>query len=415
MRHLHHASATIVALALVLAAPAALAQVPSTTPSAALPGTAEPLAQVPAAAPTTCLTSTAAELAQRVLPSVVTVEGPGGAARGFVVGSERLVAVPLSVVEAGRGILVRGASGDKRRPKVVATDPDHDLALIELGTALPGAHPLEIAATALTLGTTIFGFSGADLQAAADMVMPGVVTRVAGDTFNATSRLSFHPSWGSPIVDCAGRVVGISVEPGGDEAVRAAVLPRLIEDAADAPEYSSGWSLAHPSTGLLFAYDRGGAWLGASLGMSLVGDDRFELSVRGEVFAFLEPATRQPEPQTTPSALRVDADARVAYRFLLNEGFAPIYLVPSVGIVAGWERWWQRDDLEQVTDSACSPRKPCQVEQETTNRVLGDRARVAPVVGTALRLAPLELGYSLELDVHELTASTHTFLVGLQL
>jgi hypothetical protein len=47
--------------------------------------------------------------------------------------------------------------------------------------------------------------------------------------------------------------------------------------------------------------------------------------------------------------------------------------------------------------------------------LFGDRARVAPVFGAALRLAPSEVGYSLELDLRPPLASTHTLLLGLQL
>ena len=372
-------------------------------------------AQVPAAAATTCPTSNAESIAARLLPSIVMVEGPGGAARGFVIGSDRLVAAPLAVVEAGRGILVRGPSGEARHATVKVADPDHGLALLELPTSLPGSRPLETATTPLTLGATVFAFSAPLVDGAADMVLPGVVTRIAGDTFNASARLSFHPSWGSPLVDCAGGVVGMAATFGGDEVVRAAVLPALVERAPSEPEYSSGWSLAHPSTGLLLAYGSGGAWLGASLGTSLVGDDRYELSVRGELFAYLEPATRNSALQVEDTALRVDADVRVAYRFLLNEGFAPVYLVPSVGVVGGWERWWRNETIAQVTGSDCSPSSPCPVEQVDARRVLGDRARVAPVFGAALRLTPLEIGYSLELDVNEPLGSTHTLLFGLQL
>ena len=357
----------------------------------------------------TCPAGALEPLAQRVAPSVVRVEGAIAEAYGFVFGSDRLVVVPLYVVEKGRGILVRGRTGDVRRPTVVLVDPDHGLALLQLASPLPGAHPLVPSTQPIERGTTVVAFGAAVYDGPADATTPGVITRVAGDRFHASARVSFHPSWGSPLVDCDGKVVGVATQM-GDEAVRVGVLPALIERSGSAPEYSPGWSL-EPGAGAMFSFGRRDAWVGGFVGAALVDEDRLELSARADVSTLVAP---REIGEPTDTGLRVGADLRVGYRFMLTEGLFPLYFVPSVGAVGGWERRWRSEASQVVTSSDCSSSKPCPVEQEYSVSRLGDRTWIDPVLGVALRLGPLETGYSLDLDVQTPAASTHRLTLGFQ-
>ncbi len=357
----------------------------------------------------TCAAGTIEPLARRVAPSVVRVEAPGGVATGFVFGSDRLVIAPLTVVEAGRGIVIHGRAGDVRRPTVRLADPDHDIALLEMASPLPGALPLAPSSEPIERGTTALAVGTTELLAPADAFSPGTITRVTGDRFLTSARVGFHATWGSPLLDCEGRVLGVA-NSFSDEALRVDALPALVERASLAAEYSPEWTVA-PGIGLAFSYGPRGPWLGASLGAALVHDDRVEISARGQVFAFLHPD--EPEkPKDTGLALGLDA--RVGYRFMLTEGMLPLYFVPSVGAIGTLQWRWRTEASAAVNMADCSPSDSCPMEQQYSTRLLGDRAWISPVLGAAFRLAPLELGYSLRLDSHELSGSTHMVTFGVQ-
>src|SRR5262245_40325239 len=135
----------------------------------------------------TCPAGTVEPLARTVAPSLVRVEGPGGFAYGFVFKKGKIVVAPLGVVEAGRGIIVRGPTRDVRHARVAVADPDHDIALLEIATPLPGARPLEPSTERLERGTTVLGFAAVEIDAAPDAVTPGVITRVEGDRFQTSA------------------------------------------------------------------------------------------------------------------------------------------------------------------------------------------------------------------------------------
>src|SRR4030095_769229 len=102
------------------------------------------------------------------------------------------------------------------------------------------------------------------------------------------------------------------------------------------------------------------------------------------------------------------------YRFMLNEGGElPVYLTPTVGLVGGYERWWETPSHEVITDSPCSTLQPCNVESWTETRTL-DMIYLRPSIGVALQLGPGEIGYTLQLDVDKPGNSTHQWYLGLQ-
>jgi hypothetical protein len=387
----------------------ALVAIAITAATAHAPAAAAADQEPPPAPIDTCAAGATGAVARRVSPSIVQVEAPGGVAHGFVFGSDRFVVVPLAVVETGRGIVVHGPSGDVRRPTVVVVDRDHGLALLELATPLPGARALEPSTAPIELGTSVLLFSGVDLVSRADLITPGIISRVLGDRF-VTSVRPGHASWGGPLVDCDGRVLGVSMAFEGDHALRVDVLPALVARAPSAPEYSSGWSAAHPGAGTMFSFGRRGPWLGMYLGNAVVEEDRVELSGRAAVSVLVDP--NQPgEP--VESGVRVAADMRIGYRFLLSDGFLPVYFAPTIGAIGGWEGRWRSERRADATAAGCADASTC--TQESPPRYLGNRAWIDPVLGAAIRLAPAELGYSLQLDLRYLPASTHTLSLGFQL
>lgn len=353
-------------------------------------------------------------MARRVGPSIVRVEGPDGLSHGFVFGSDRFVVAPLGVVQAARGLVVVAPNGDRRRPRVAVTDPDHDLALLELASPITDAAPLSPSPSKIERGTTVLAFGATDLGGLADAVTLGTISRVQGDRFQASARTSFHATWGSPLVDCEGRVVGVASTWAGGEALRVGVVRALVDRAASPSEYTPGWSMAHPSAGTLLSLGTDLPWLGGYLGVSAVGEDRYELSLRAGAAARIDVPKVGQLSYDQQAGVRVMGDARFGYRALLNEGFLGVYLVPTIGVVGGWQRTWVNQVRQRVAISSCPAGSSCPVESETTKRDERDRLWLAPVLGAALRFGPGEIGYSLELDPRKPAASLHTITFGLQ-
>ena len=78
-----------------------------------------------------------ARLAARVRPSVVVVRSGSSVGAGVVVGRHR-IATCAHVITAG-GVVVNGGLGDLPA-RIIAVDPDNDVALLEAGYPEPALH-----------------------------------------------------------------------------------------------------------------------------------------------------------------------------------------------------------------------------------------------------------------------------------
>ncbi len=162
------------------------------------------------------------EVAARVLPSVVSVHvrsGSGtGTGSGFVVDSAGHIVTNAHVVGGADEITVVDSTGRTRAADLVGVDTSNDLAVIRAGGGLPAATlgrsaDLAVGDSVLAVGSPL-GLSGT--------VTAGIVSAVDrpvrfGDGGPRSTAIqtdaSINPgNSGGPLVDAAGRVVGVNTQ-----------------------------------------------------------------------------------------------------------------------------------------------------------------------------------------------------------
>jgi S1-C subfamily serine protease len=171
-------------------------------------------------------------IARRLAISTVTVETGHGEGSGFVVGVERWIVTNFHVVDSivmGRvpgtaTTSVTFGSGTTLRARVIETDPDHDLALLELEGGHVPAPPLELAdSDGVTVGQTVLAFGspyGLD-----GTLTQGIVSArrelalrhgpLARRLIQMDAEIGPGSS-GGPLVDRLGRVVGVNTASYGE-------------------------------------------------------------------------------------------------------------------------------------------------------------------------------------------------------
>ncbi|MFI7436639.1 trypsin-like peptidase domain-containing protein [Micromonospora haikouensis] len=167
-----------------------------------------------------------AGVAQRVLPSVVTVRvaslGGTSEGSGFIVSADGYVITNDHVVAGGTGkASVVFNDGSTAAASVVGQDPESDIAVIKVASAT-GLRPVEFGdSDALAVGDPVLAI-GSPLSLA-NTVTAGIVsaldrTMQAGDPGGPTRYYAAiqtdaavnHGNSGGPLVDSAGRVIGVN-------------------------------------------------------------------------------------------------------------------------------------------------------------------------------------------------------------
>ena len=166
-----------------------------------------------------------AEVVERVLPSVVTIRsgGPAGSTlgSGFVISTAGHVLTNDHVVGAGSGTTVTFHDGSSTSATVVGRHPEADIAVLSVVPAL-NAPPVQfVDSECVRVGDTVLAI-GSPL-ALANTVTSGIVSAVdravqAGDPGGQvryyaaiqTDAAVNQGNSGGPLVDAAGRVIGIN-------------------------------------------------------------------------------------------------------------------------------------------------------------------------------------------------------------
>lgn len=357
-----------------------------------------------------CGTEPLEPLAAKVAASVVEAEGPLALSLGFVYGEPDLVLVPGDVARAGRGVVVR-RDGRAMAATIAAFDEASNLALLRVpdlrATPLPpSTTPTDRGAAALILAQA-WDLDPGD----AAHLTPGTVTESRAAHFRTSGRVSYAFTYGAPVVDCFGRVLG-SATGLADEAVtidRAEALLRRVR--AGAEPYTGDLALAPAFRGLLELDDE--PWVGMELGLSVVDHDRWEVGVHGRILGTGE--VESPDPQGVSRerwGVRGGADLRAGARLMLTDGLMPLYLVPQVGVGFDVSAQGGTDRRSQIEGDGCSPEAPCPVLRDTDVHPTRTDLHVGPQAGLAFRVGPLDLGYTFRLDATDVADSTHQIGFG---
>jgi hypothetical protein len=353
----------------------------------------------------------------RLRPALVSVAGLNGMAHGFVFRSRRQVLTLFDVVSSGRGIEVTLSDGSTVEARILSIDRANNLALLELPRAAPAAplrvgKALEVGAPHLVIGTPYYGDSPKVV------ILPGNVTGKVGRHLRTDALEGANLTLGSPVVDCQGQLAAVHAEWFDGRLLAASELERVVDGVGRQPEYTGDWSMAHPSFAASTFFDRstpdatrwGG---GLTLGTALIGEDRWYFPFRLGVFATSPLVDDDGDPNTTHMGVRLTAETAFGYRFMLSGGGMPAYLVPTVGVMGGYEHFASRTSRQVVTQSGCSPETPCDVELETTEAIT-ESWFARPTLGLALQISYMEIGYQLQIQADKPEDSTHVLSFGVQ-
>jgi serine protease Do len=225
------------------------------------------------------LQSAVSTVAAKAGPSVVGI-GSRQRGSGVVVGKGKVLTNAHNI--RGDEVTVTFADGRSTRGRLAGIDVDGDLAVVEVDTA--AAKPLEWGdGSAASPGTVVFGASAT----------PGGGTRVTFGTVSAVARAFRGPggrriagsvehtaplapgSSGGPIVDAAGRLLGLNTNRLGEGFYLALPADGALRERVDA--LGKGESVTRPRLGVAVAPSRIARRLRASVGLP----ERDGLLVRG--------------------------------------------------------------------------------------------------------------------------------------
>lgn len=171
------------------------------------------IVSLPDAVPTaTCIGA----VYERARPAIVRVESGLSVGAGFVAIDASHVVTSLSLVADGHGVRVVDVEGNARSARVIVTAGDDDLALLELGSALP-VEPLDVAAwDAIAVGREVvvatFSMGGTrrGRHGSGEFEL-GLTAGALNAVGERAVQVDASPAVvGGPIVDCTGHVVGVA-------------------------------------------------------------------------------------------------------------------------------------------------------------------------------------------------------------
>jgi putative serine protease PepD len=241
---------------------------------------------VAAAQPVAETTSSVSAVYQRVKDGVVEVQTstgaqadpfgnqtPGGATgSGFVIDKEGHIVTNQHVVDGAQSVTVRFSDGTETAAKVVGTDPSTDIAVLDVDRPSSDLTPLSFAPEgSLEVGDPVvaigspFGLEGT-LTAGVISALGREIQSPNGFTIeNAvqTDAALNHGNSGGPVLDSAGRVVGVAAqirsESGGSDGIGYAIPSDTAQPVAR--ELISAGRVDHAYLGVSLP-DDGAAMLG---------------------------------------------------------------------------------------------------------------------------------------------------------
>lgn len=351
-------------------------------------------------APTTCSKEQSRAAFEHASRAMVSVEGPLFPAVGFVFQTPSHVVTTFDAVEWGRGVEVVLSDGSRHETHIVAIDRAQNLAILRLDTTT-GVTPLRSSATDADIGDAVLAVGRKPFEPGAPRVIihDGRVTGKRGRNRQSDALDGGDLVAGGPVLDCDGGVLGIANDRLGDGFVTIDQASLLASEVGTQPEYRGGWSMNHPSAGMVVQGAPGQMGIGMSVGTALIGNDQWYLPLRFSALYLTKPRLQDDE---RVDGFRAQLEAGIGYRAMLTGGEMPLYLTPTVGVVA------QYDAIRsQRCDGACDAANVLDTHHL-------ERFRTLPTLGLGLGFAFGEISYQLQLDVKDPKASTHQVFIGFQ-
>ncbi|MEZ4768235.1 MAG: trypsin-like peptidase domain-containing protein [Caldilineales bacterium] len=200
---------------------ASISLAPSAAPSVQPPSTSV-LSSADALQAVTAEEQVLGAIYDAVLPSVVHIQVAQGQGSGFVWDNEGHIVTNNHVVSGATQVLVSFADGDRATAKVLGTDPESDLAVIEVDVPAGGLTPvtlgdsdkLNVGQLAVALGNP-FGLD--------NTMTAGIISALGRNINSGTSQFAIprviqtdapiNPgNSGGPLVDREGHVIGINTQ-----------------------------------------------------------------------------------------------------------------------------------------------------------------------------------------------------------
>ena len=399
--------------ALLVSAPASAADLPSPEPPpkhvrAPKPHEVANAAEDERGPP--CETAFIEHVYKQTKPSVVRISRPDGSlGTGFVYHSSKHVATALHVVDLGRELRVEFPSGRTMAAVVVATDEEHDLAILELAqstdaTPLEGRTSVSVGSPILAIGNPygdLARFSN-ELEGLLNFSVSQGIVSAKSDTFIQTDAVLSPGNSGGPMLTCDGKVVGVA-DRLLESRIGFGVPVNHLEKLAGrigTEKYRGRWAGRDGAFGGVLLADAN-SYLGFYLGGSIVGYDRIALTVRlGMAWAGKQETIA---PVTDRYIRRLFGEAMVGYRMLLVPYSFPMYLTVSGGVFATIDRG-------EETRLSISTDLPTRLVSRSTSISGGG---LQPMIQAVFHLAALEASYGFALDVPQPKFSTHRVLLGL--
>jgi hypothetical protein len=352
---------------------------------------------------------------ERAKKALVRIESPDGIGLGFVFHSPEHVVTTFSLVDTGRGVEVVLSNGRRRSAAVVAYDETRDLAILKLARP-SGMTPLKVSKEELQVGDPVLSIGEkSTFDKPETVIEPGIVSNIEDDHFKSEALESYKLTWGAPLLDCNGDVIGAAGEWSSDGATPADALAELQTEVAEEAVYDGDWSIAHPSLSFPVQIDNGpvpefgrpNVWLGIGSGLALIGHDKWFFPMRVSLSGLVGPHPDADDGRRT--GYRVQGEAGMGYRFMLSEGMAPVYLVPKVGMTLSYQDivTTTNEDVGTCDASSC---EDAVVEHKESSSLF----HLMPTVGLGFLAGPGELSYQFQLDPESVDRSVHQITLGFQ-
>jgi len=356
--------------------------------------------------------------------SVVKVDTGGALGAGFFYPTRRHITTAFHVIAPGHAITVTFYSGKRLRAEVVAIDPAHDLAILELEQPVRSMDVLELTdEPVVELGARVLaiGHPYGNLGQARHRgllgwsVSQGIISGQGPQLIQTDAALNPGNS-GGPLLGCKGKLLGVASAKARGEGVGFAVpvawLRRLADRIGKQAPYEGAWAL-HTSGGLSFHGSRVEGLLGFEIGVGLTVHDAWGAELN--FHQLWDVALPDPSPGVFEvSRARSSLELILLHRWLVMSDFPVSYVHIGAGGAAAYDQIETERLSGRVLDSTCTGLDcpvAVDVASEHDSRWFGwPLVRVGATV-----LGAFDLSYAFKPDVTEIRDSVHQGVIALSL